>query len=168
MKVAVTGHTRGIGKALFDYFALQNNNVVGFSKTTGYNITDYSSRKRILEEIKDFDIFVNNAYNNYDHFQLLLLKEVFDQWSGQQKVIINISSRYTEDTTNIYSQTKLKQDIFCQKHLFDLPKIINIKPGLVDTDRVKQIKGNRLTTAQVVEVVDFSLKNNVQSVTFGK
>lgn len=165
MKLAVTGHTSGLGLSIYNHFKNQYQ-VFGFSKSNGFNISDPSARKKILDTSKNFDIFVNNAYNNFDNSQLLLLEEIFELWKGENKVIVNISSRYTKDT-NLYCITKKEQDSFCEKNLYNLPKIINLKPGLIDTPRVQNQKGKKLSTDQVLTILDFALNNNLRSVTFG-
>jgi nucleoside-diphosphate-sugar epimerase len=62
MKVAITGHTHGIGKEIYNYFLKNNYEVKGFSRSTGYDISSSTKRKKILENIKDFDIFVANFH----------------------------------------------------------------------------------------------------------
>jgi nucleoside-diphosphate-sugar epimerase len=59
-KIALTGHTRGIGKALADIFTDQGHNVEGYSKSNGYDIGEQLVRNTILEQTKNFDIFINN------------------------------------------------------------------------------------------------------------
>ena len=53
---------------------------------------------------------------------------------------------------------------------FELPYIINLKPGLIDTDRVKHIPGNRLSVKEVVDTLIFALSCSykVHTITFGK
>ena len=165
MKLAITGHTSGLGLAIYNHFK-NDYQVFGFSKSNGFNIKDPNSRKKILDISQDFDIFVNNAYNNFDNSQLLLLEEIFELWKGKNRIIVNISSRYTTDM-NLYCTTKKEQDIFCEKNLYNLPKIINLKPGLIDTPRVQGQKGKKLSTDQVLSTLDFALNNNISSVTFG-
>ena len=167
MKIAITGHTQGLGKAFFDHF--QSHDVLGFSRSNGYNIFSPVSRIKILEEIKDADMFINNAYNNFDDSQLQLLKEVYTLQEGTNKVIVNISSRYTTGPEK-YCKDKELQDIFCKSKEFTLPYIINLKPGLIDTNRVKHILGNRLSVNEVVDVLDFALNSSckIHTITFGK
>jgi hypothetical protein len=165
MKVAVTGHTNGLGLAIFNYFK-NNHEVHGFSRSNGFDIRDPLKRKKIIEISKDFDLFFNNAYNNFDNSQLLLLEEMFNIWKDTEKVIVNISTRYTTDL-NPYCYTKKQQDIFCENNLYKKPKIINVKPGLIDTSRVNKQQGAKLSTDQVLNIIDFSLNNNLHSVTFG-
>jgi len=164
MKVAITGHTGGLGLAFLHYFAEKHYEVVGYSRTNGYDISNLEVVSKIIAEIKDVDIFVNNAH---DANQFVLLERVFNMWLGKPKTIINISSRFTGEL-NTYSVEKLKQDQFCQEKIYQLPRILNVKPGLVDTQRVAHINKKKMTTDNVIEVVDYCLKNNVQSITFGK
>ena len=59
MKVAVTGHTSGIGQGLYQYFAAQGHEVLGYSRSNGYALPD--AEDRVLQQIQHCDIFVNNA-----------------------------------------------------------------------------------------------------------
>lgn len=96
MKYAITGHTSGIGKRFFERLSP---NVIGFSKSTGYDITSPSDRRRIINEVEDCDVFVNNANAGYG--QTLLLIELFKAWKDQKKTIINVGSRVAEMTLPI-------------------------------------------------------------------
>jgi hypothetical protein len=167
MKIAITGHTQGLGQAFLNHF--QSHTVIGFSRSNGYDIVSPADRNKILDEIKDFDIFINNAYNNYDDSQLQLLIDVYNIWKGTDKIIINISSRYTNGTEK-YCKDKEQQDLFCRSKEFTLPYIINLKPGLIDTARVQHLQGDRLAVTDVVAVLNFVLTNDfkIHSVTFGK
>lgn len=166
MKIVITGHTQGLGLAFYNYF--QDSEVIGFSRTNGYNIAEPVSRDKILEALDTADIFINNAYNNYDDSQLQLLIGAYNLWKGTEKVIVNISSRYTTGPEQ-YCKDKAEQDIFCKSKEFTLPYIINLKPGLVDTNRVKHLQGKRLAVEEVVGVLDFALNNSckMHTITFG-
>lgn len=170
MKVIITGHTRGIGKAISDYFTEKGAEVVGFSKSTGYDITNPLHRQQIIEAAVGADVFVNNAYNNFDSSQLELLKGVFRLWGGQNKTIVNVSSRVGGAMDTPYGNTKVLLDRFAESMTFRLPKIINLKPGLVDTPRTTHIQGPRLTIKEFISILDFTLSTPlyVQNITFGK
>ena len=169
MKIAITGHTQGIGSAIYKYFA-ENNEVHGFSRSNGYNISDRLSREKIVESVKEFDIFVNNAYNDYDDSQLAMLIEMSSVWKDSDKIIINISSRYT-NADNKYSLTKKQLNEFCEKNLYNTLYILNVSPGLVDTDRVKDVQGKKMNTDEIISVIDFALNNRgkfkVHNIIFG-
>lgn len=170
MKVIVTGHTRGIGKGIFEYFRDNNFEVIGFSKSTGFDISNPADRKQILQEALNADIFVNNAFKDNDTGQLELLKEIFKLWENKDKKIINVSSRAAGTTTSAYSYFKLAQDEFCKSVIFKNPTIINIKPGLTETDRVRNIQGSRMSVDEIVNILDFILHSSIKihSITFGK
>lgn len=166
MNVAITGHTSGLGLAFFNYFKDKDYRVIGFSRSNGFDISKKDHRSRILEELDHVDIFVNNAYCTADNSQLELLKSAFDLWKGTGKLIINVSSRYTSGL-NSYCLAKKEQDIFCQSNEYKLPRILNLKPGLIDTPRVKYETGKKMTTDEVISLTDKIINLNVHSITFG-
>jgi len=88
LKVAITGHTRGIGEGFANYFKDQD--VHGFSKSNGWDLTRNESLEALVHNLKDFDILVNSAPIGVN--QLKLFDKVFEQWEGKDKSIINISS----------------------------------------------------------------------------
>lgn len=176
MKVAVTGHTKGIGLSLFEYFQQDGNTCLGFSRTNGYNISDKDNRTKIVEESSNCDIFVNNAYSNFDDSQLYLLQSIYNKWAGQDKLIINISSRITDWPVDLnegpaaYYETKTRQDQFCAgKRSF--PQILNLRVGITDTQRVQHFSRNKMNPADIIDAVKFAItsknKFRVTSMTFG-
>ena len=90
-KYAVTGHTSGIGKKLYERLTPD---AVGFSLSTGYDITKTLDRYKIIEQVHDCDIFINNAPAGFG--QTLLFLELFNAWKDQNKTIINVGSRIAE------------------------------------------------------------------------
>lgn len=72
MKCIVTGHTSGIGKSIYNHFLNKGYEVIGMSRSNGYNIID--DFKKIVDESKGCDIFVNCACQ--DDAQLKLLNEL--------------------------------------------------------------------------------------------
>jgi hypothetical protein len=75
MRCVVTGHTGGIGKAIYDHFISKGWDVKGMSRSNGYNIVD--DQERVIEESVGCDIFVNCAYQ--DRAQLDLLNALHDK-----------------------------------------------------------------------------------------
>jgi len=88
---AITGHTAGIGKRLYERLSP---NALGFSLTSGHDITTANGRHRIIQESCDCDVFINNA--NSEFGQTLLFLELFTAWRDQNKTIINVGSRIAE------------------------------------------------------------------------
>lgn len=138
-KIALTGHTKGIGKALADTFTSHGHTVTGYSKSNGYDIGEESVRNSIIEQTKDFDIFINNAYHPFG--QTALLDSIINQWNETDKLIINISSKmvhYTLGGFEDYVNAKKNQNEIVKRRVFtNKPKILNIIVGAVDTDMAK-------------------------------
>jgi hypothetical protein len=92
MRYAITGHTYGIGEALYHKLLP---NAIGFSKSTGYDITKRDIRKQIIKESQDCDVFINNAPAGFGQSELCL--ELWREWRDLPKLIINVGSRIAED-----------------------------------------------------------------------
>lgn len=140
MKIAITGHTKGIGKAIADLY--YTDEVVGFSRSNGYDITHPDNVSRIITESADCDIFVNNAY--YDFVQCDLLEGMFKHWKDDPtKTIVNIVSRarYGLGKAKFYGQTKMELYSKAKTMMFGDKRcrIININPGYVKTDMVAHV-----------------------------
>ena len=175
MKVAITGHTRGIGKEIATYFKSRGAEIIGFSKSENFDISTSDVREKIVELARDCDVFVNNAFTHLDHGQFQLLKLIRDAWIGQDKMIINLSSRAgdsVEDHTYPYlwyAKLKQEQDIFCES-AFRFPWILNLKPGAIDTDMTKDQEVQKMDVTSVSGILHFVLENKdrfrINSVTF--
>jgi hypothetical protein len=94
MKIALTGHTKGLGAEILKYFG-SDHNVVGFSRSNGYDIKSPFDRKKILKMSVDAEVFINLVHNYYHQTDLLF--EFFQAWENQQKLIINVSSSVVEN-----------------------------------------------------------------------
>lgn len=159
MKIAITGHTKGIGKAIADLYP----NMLGFSRSNGYDITVANNITRIVDESADCDAFVNNAY--HDFVQCDLLESMFEQWKHDPtKTIVNIISRarYGRGKAKFYSQTKMELYNKAKNMMFDPTKrcrIININPGYVKTDMVSHVTETRnmLTPEQLAGMIKWCL-----------
>lgn len=91
MKYAITGHTHGIGKRAFERLSP---NIIGFSKSTGYDITTNVGRADIIAAAADCDVFINNATDQFGQVELFL--DLFRAWKDTDKIIINVGSRIAE------------------------------------------------------------------------
>ncbi len=133
MKVAITGHTNGLGKELYGRF----DDVKGFSSSNGYDISENYDRAKIVFELDQFDMFINNAYCHF--YQTHLLMEIFDKWIDEDKTIVNIISRAKYDNISkgfLYSASKASLSHLSHNLRFNTNKkckIIDINPGLLDS-----------------------------------
>lgn len=129
-KVAITGHTSGLGKALFERFAIEYN-VEGYSTSNGYNIRRI---KPIIDAVKDCDIFINNAYDRFS--QVDLLYALYSIWENYDKVIVNISSLAPDGLKEYpqpYASHKAALDNASRQLSAQMKRcrVINIKPGYI-------------------------------------
>ena len=162
MRVAITGHTSGIGLAIAEAFRARGAEIVGLSRSTGYDLAD---RDKVVSAAADCDIFVNNRHQYNDDTQLQLLFRLADEWKGRDKTIVNLGSRagecYVLGRQDPYSVYKHALDAACQQ-LFNRadqrPRVVNIRPGFVDTDSVKGTQVKKLTPADVSNVVMWVLE----------
>ena len=84
MKIAITGHSSGIGHQLDLILSLTTkHDIQGYSKSNGWNIAERDGDK-IVEELIDFDpdVFFNNAY--YPQIQNKILERLMR--SGKTKI----------------------------------------------------------------------------------
>ena len=185
MKIAITGHTNGIGKAIYDALSEHTQNLTGFSLTTGYNISLPEDRTKIISESMNCSVFINNAFD-YSKFpteqdtdsQCLLAEELFDAWRGQERYIINIGSRINDFTgfegtyKEIYAKQKKRLDQFYLTHSHEKPYIITIRPGTTDTRVVSNENSEKLNPEDIAKVLMFILDNKnsflIRTVTLGK
>ena len=90
MKIAITGHSAGIGQALADRYSNDGHTVVGLSRREGNNIRN---TPKICDQIDPCDMFINNAQAGYAQTELLF--EMVRRWTGTKKTIIVISTQMT-------------------------------------------------------------------------
>jgi len=135
MKIFVTGHSSGIGKATYDLLTEFNHTVYGGSRSNGWDVSDIQNYPDVL----DCDVLINNAYHKTG--QLELLKFVYDNWQGQNKIIINVGSAHKDYQINRplarlnYNVTKksLETYSFWISENDNNCKSMMYNPGFVDT-----------------------------------
>lgn len=95
IKIAITGHTKSLGKSLFETLKDQHHEVSGFSRSNGFDIKNPFQRQSIIEDVHDHDVFINLVHNYYHQSDLLY--ELHRSWQGKNKIIINISSSVVDN-----------------------------------------------------------------------
>jgi len=96
MKIAITGHTAGIGQAFANILESRGHDIVGISRRTGENIRRIEHVANLIEPC---DLLVNNAQTQYAQTELLYA--VWQRWKGKEKKYIwNISTQMTEQPVN--------------------------------------------------------------------
>ena len=163
MKIAITGHSRGIGKAIFDTLS-EDTECHGFSRSNGYDIAE--DQELIIKSVLRCDVFINNAYKGLE--QVHLLNSVFQAWKDDEsKTIINISSlsKYPGLSGNQSGYSAHKAALSHQAFLLMFKtdrkcRMINVNPGYVKTDMTKQAHdtNNMLTPQECADAVIWALR----------
>jgi nucleoside-diphosphate-sugar epimerase len=170
MKIAITGHTAGIGQALAEKYKLSGHEIVGLSKREGNNIRNIP---KICDQIESCDVFINNAQAGYAQTELLF--EMANRWQGTNKHIIVISTMMTQ--APISSLPGLDMDAYrVQKVALEEAvkqlrnrrlgvKIIIVRPGNIATSPDKTVPpsadvNNWANT--VVDIFNMAIERNLQ------
>ena len=123
MKIAITGHSAGIGKALAGLLEQRRHEIVGLSKRYGHNIHNIP---KIAQLIEPCDIFINNAQSHFAQTDLLFA--VWRLWRGKDKKIVNIS------TEMVYMEVPPREEwdeyLIQKKTLEEAHRVLSIRSGL--------------------------------------
>jgi len=162
MKIAITGHTKGIGLAFAKLFEQEGHEVIGFSKSQGWDIYQEDVQTKIINQLVDCDVFINNAYMPWAQGNLTAL--AYKAWAGTDKTIVVINSKLglLEDPpewARKYAWDKRLQTYNINKHLLNAsPRVFNVILGLIDTDMSLNLKGKKVSPSYVAEIVYDLLK----------
>lgn len=136
MKIAITGHSAGIGQAVAMIYQSQGHEIVGLSRRNGYNIRSLTKTAGMIEPC---DMFINNAQVGFAQTELFW--EIWNRWRGSNKTIVNISTKMT--SANVAIKEEWDQYLVQKKALeiahdqckarSALPKLVLIKPGAIAT-----------------------------------
>lgn len=145
MKIAITGHTAGIGQAFTKVLEARGHEIVGISRRNSENIRRTEHTANLINSC---DMFINNAQTQYAQTELLYA--VWGRWQGREgKYIWNISTQMTEYPINStpdgqddlimsqYRNQKLALEEASRQLRFKnaWPNISIIRPGRVDTQK---------------------------------
>ena len=181
-RIFITGHTRGIGKAIFDLYKSKDYLCYGVSKTNGLDVD--KDCELIVQQMANFKYIVLNAYANDS--QLRMLKEIISLYKNDDKHVAVITS--TSGTTagmdsslkeqeyNWYCKNKKELIEFigkAQQDLYEKPiQIYDICPDTVKTDMSEGLWDQfpKLDAAEVAECVElcFSKKFNINKIVVQK
>ena len=143
-KICIIGHTQGIGKAIADLFKEKQFEVVGLSRSNGYDIS--KNLQNIMNKIDECEYVVINAYAK--SYQLELLKKIYKKYKNENKkvaVITSTSGTSTGEDDNVsnglykeycrHKRELIKYIEDIQQELIKKPlSIFDICPDVVDTE----------------------------------
>jgi len=142
MRIAITGHTAGIGRALAE--AYRGNEIVGISKREGNNIRN---TPKVADMIEPCDVFINNAQAGYAQTELLF--EMAQRWQGTGKTILVISTMLAQAPVNHLPGLDMDQyrvqKVALEEAVHQLRnrrlgiKIVLVRPGNVATSADKTV-----------------------------
>ena len=181
MKVVITGHTRGIGLATSKFLTEKGHEVIGLSKSNGFDIANTENLVKTIERHNP-EIFINNAFA--PTFQTTLLKEIFHKWKGKEKLIVNICSAAAlippshPDYNMPYALDKRGQKSFCDNVNFKYSKgefaqtkckLVNLCFDYVETSfkskHDKRLYPN-LDPNQVANVISYAIEGFLNKICF--
>jgi NADP-dependent 3-hydroxy acid dehydrogenase YdfG len=170
MKIAITGHTAGIGQAIAEEYQLMSHEIVGLSQRDGNNIRN---TPKICDQIEPCDVFVNNAQAGYAQTELLF--EMAQRWSGTGKQIIVISTMMTQEPVSLLTgldmdhyrlqKVTLEEAVRQIRHRRLKLKIVVVRPGNIATSPDKTVPpaadvNNWAKT--LLGLLDMAAKNNLR------
>ena len=161
MKIAITGHSKGIGKALADEFEKHGHEVIGYSRSNGWSIKE--NKLDIIEDVKkqDFDIFINNAYVHKHQTELLML--MVQEWlQCPDKLIVNLNSKvifhepkHLPPDMVLYRKDKIDQNNFIKSGIKEYcPKVLDVVLGFTDTEMGERYQGQKINTKDLAELLN--------------
>lgn len=169
MKIAITGHSAGIGKALAEIYLQQGHEVVGLSKRDGNNIR---ITPKIADLIEPCDLFINNAQAGYAQTELLF--EMARRWTGTKKHIMIMSTMMTQDPTSVLPGLDMDhyrvQKIALEEAVKQIRnrrlgiRITIVRPGDVATDVSKTVPPSADVNnwaRTLIEIMNSAKENNL-------
>lgn len=170
MKIAITGHTAGIGQALAKEYQLDGHEIVGLSQREGNNIRN---TPKICDQIEPCNVFVNNAQAGYAQTELLF--EMSGRWAGTGKHIIVISTIMTQDPISVLPGLDMDQyriqKIALEEAVKQLRnrrlgiKITIVRPGNIATSPAKTVPPAADVTnwaRTLLDILDMAARNNLR------
>lgn len=164
-KILITGHCRGIGLALHQEAVARHYQVFGYDILQGQDIDQQNVQNDITAKALEVDIFINNAYCRS---QTKLLSTLLDLWAGQEKLIVNFTSKMAylgepsvEQKNLVYEAgqyyiDKLAQLQLARSHIGTqrLPRLMSVAPGWAKTEFSNKISGGKgMNTGSMAKMI---------------
>ena len=156
--IAITGTRGGLGSELARFYSLSGWKVIQLDRPY-FDITDPD-----MSIVPDFDVFVNNAYDEQNGFaQTDLLYKVYEQHKDRDCMIINVGSVSGDgDRHKVYpygAHKAVLEKASTQLSLVENPcKVCLIKPGRMFTPMTEhRAEYYRMPPIDIVKAIDFMI-----------
>ena len=171
MKCIITGHTSGVGQSLFEHFHQSGWEVIGMSRSNGYDIS--TAQDRIVNEAQGCDLFINNASSGRNQLELLqklctVVPKIVTMGSAGTDFADIWSKEYTIDKQELEQSCRL----ISMSPRTDIAKTLLIKLSFAETTYSRE-KNNRIDSdytisyKEIADLIDFWILNtNVRQVDF--
>ena len=140
--IFTTGHTKGIGKALNDYYGGR-----GFSRSNDYDLTNKVDRYKMYDQLDDCTVFINNAFcyndpTSPEHMwvQTEILYELYNKMTKDQIILSIGSNTVDENQRRVWpyqaAKAGLHKAINQLQYTSGGPKICSVRFGYVGTEDI--------------------------------
>jgi nucleoside-diphosphate-sugar epimerase len=158
MKIGITGHSDGIGKDIY-LNLIKEYDVIGLSRSNGFDI---KNTDKIIEQLDNCDVFINNAYE--ENYQTKLFELIFDKWIFSPKTIINMISScvyHSSDWSPEYANNKKELKTVALNRI-EIAKnkkvrVINLYPSTLSTHKNFE-NLNKLDTEKLANIINWLIK----------
>lgn len=156
MKIGITGHTKGLGAELAAFYKDRGDEVIGWSRTNGFDLNQ--TLTKVAKQCEECDIIINNA-PGWFQYELFLLLESSAALQNRHAVIVNISSlasRFGVSRAGEYAAQKAAIDMATLSHQSlgpRWPAALLVRPGYFTGERSAQKPGPHIEVGKVVSTI---------------
>lgn len=157
MKIIVTGHTKGLGKAIYEHYVNLGHEVTGFSRSNGYDVNNPEIKTEIINAAKASNIFFNNVHNGLSQVDFLnrLHNATTIITSGSMAADLRGLNEYAKEKLTIENTHKqLAKTTSCPMLLLKMGYLENY------TDKPYRV----IKYQEVIDYIDFWLENRKATV----
>lgn len=165
--ILITGHSRGLGEALFRIFTEQGHHVIGCSRQNGFDLNKLDQRQAAITQSNDCSLVVNNARAGFG--QVEFLSELYENWFQQKKsgYILNIGSiggsdycsRENSHELYFYQKEALQNLSATLARRSPRIRVSCLLPGYFNTERIlkKNLTEPALDVTAVVKTIEWMI-----------
>ena len=170
MRIALTGHRKGLGECLYKTLLDLGHTVTAFDIVDGYDINKKDVREQILSSTQNCEVFINNAYSAPGQFELLRSSIAYEKY----RHIVNVGTRATkipkevldndpdwlkQTDKEVYMKQKFLQESYIYKMRNKSATLIStINPGYMETSLIERPTERRtVNLADVCSAIVFQI-----------